>query len=278
MHGEQAHGAAQAAGHGGGGHAEHGSWIQFLYTYHIVPEWFPDAVLIGIITAIILGLVAFLATRNLQRIPSKGQAFLELIVGSLENFVVGLIGPEGRKYLPIVGTLFIYILVMNLSGLIPGWKSPTANINVTVALAVTVFLYVQYQGIRANGLLGYLKHFAGEPLWLAPLNFPIHVIGELARPLSLSIRLFGNIFGEDMVIIILLGLGLGVLGGFPLPVQVPMYFFGVFTSFVQAMVFSILTCVYIAGATVHEDHGGHDIGEHAEPHGVMEHASPAAAA
>jgi F-type H+-transporting ATPase subunit a len=275
MHGEgaaAAHGAAQSAEH-----AEHGSWIQFLYHYHLIPSTIPDAVAIGVLTAIALGLAAFLMTRDLKLIPDKRQAALELIVSGLQNFVVDLIGPEGKRYLPIVGTIFIYILVMNLEGLIPGWKSPTANINVTAALALTVFLYVQYQGIRANGLFGYFKHFLGEPLWLAPLNFIIHFIGELARPLSLSIRLFGNIFGEDTVIAVLLGMGILTVGSLtiPIPLQAPLYFFAAFTSVVQALVFSILTCVYIASATVHEDHGGYEHGEHAEPHGALEHASPA---
>jgi F-type H+-transporting ATPase subunit a len=276
-------GLAWAAGAGGGHgeeeHAVHGSWIQFLYHYHMLPAWLPDAVFISILTAIALGLGSFLMTRNLQRIPSKVQAALELIVGGLERFVTDLIGPQGPKYLPLIGTLFLYILFMNLSGLIPGWKSPTANLNVTIALAVTVFLFVQYQGVRANGLFGYLKHFWGEPAWLGPLNFPIHIIGELARPLSLSIRLFGNIFGEDMVIIVLVGLGLSLIPSLPLPIQAPMYFFGVFTSFVQALVFSILTSAYIAGATAHE---GHDHEEHAEhpsrgaDHGGHGHAAATA--
>jgi F-type H+-transporting ATPase subunit a len=265
------HGEGAAAAHSAES-AEHGSWIQFLYHYHLVPSTIPDAVTIGVLTAIALGLAAFLMTRDLKRIPTTRQAALELIVTGLQNFVVDLIGPEGKRYLPIVGTVFIYILVMNLEGLIPGWKSPTANINVTAALALTVFLFVQYQGLRANGLFGYLKHFAGEPIWLAPLNFPIHIIGELARPLSLSIRLFGNIFGEDTVISVLMLMGLTLIPHLPIPIQAPLYFLGVFTSLVQALVFSILTCVYIASATVHEDHDGH---EHGEPHGAVHHAAPA---
>jgi F-type H+-transporting ATPase subunit a len=266
----------EGGGHGDGEHEEHGSWIQFLYTFHIIPEQIPDAVTISILTAIGLGVAAFLMTRNLERIPSKRQAALELIVSGLERFVTDLVGPRGKKYLPLVGTLFLYILFMNLSGLIPGWKSPTANLNVTVPLALCVFLFVQYEGIRANGLFGYLKHFWGEPVWLGPLNFPIHVIGELARPLSLSIRLFGNIFGEDMVIIVLVGLGLSLVGSLPIPIQAPMYFFGVFTSFVQALVFSILTSAYIAGATAHEGHDEHEHGEHAEHHGGHGHAAATA--
>jgi F-type H+-transporting ATPase subunit a len=267
------HGEGHGGGHDSGGILHPGSWITFLYTSHIVPEWFPEPALIGILTAIALGLAAFLMTRKLSIIPSKAQAALELIVTGLQNFVTDLIGPDGPKHLPIVGTVFLYILVMNLTGLIPGWKPATSNINTTAALAISVFLYVQYQGIKANGFGGYVKHFVGEPVWLAPLNFPIHVIGEFAKPLSLAIRLFGNIFGEDTVILVLMGMGIAMLPFFPIPLHTPMYFFGVFTSFVQALVFSILTCVYIASVTAHHDHGGHEHDEHAEAHGAHAHAA-----
>ena len=156
-----------------------------------------------------IALACFLLTRRLDvRRPSKTQAALELIVSSLQNMANGLIGPEGPRYLPVVGTLFIYILILNLSGAHPAlevadrqpechrspWRSSRSS---TCSI----------QGIRANGLVGYLKHFVGEPIWMAPLNIPLHIIGELARPVSLCFRLFGNIFGEDTVIAILIMLG-----------------------------------------------------------------------
>lgn len=265
MHGEGHNGA-----HGGdsGGIIHPGSWIHFLYYYHILPEWFPAEAVAGILTAVFLGIGAILMTRHLTIIPSKSQAMLEMIVTGLQNFVTDLMGPDGRKHLPIVGTVFIYIAVMNVAGLVPGWKAATANINVTAALAIAVFLYVQYQGIKTNGLKGYLMHFVGEPVWLAPLNFPIHVIGELAKPLSLSIRLFGNLFGKETVILVLMGMAIAMLGFFP--IHTPMYFFGVFVGLVQALVFSILTCVYIASVTAHHDHGGHEHDEHAGT--IGEHA------
>lgn len=264
MHGEE---------HGGdhGGILHPGSWLHWLYSYHILPEWVPEEAAVGIFTAVVLAMAAILLTRNLTLIPSKTQAALEIVVGGLQNFVTELMGPSGAKHLPIVGTAFIYILVMNLGGLVPGWKAATANLNVTGALALCVFLYVQYQGIKANGLIGYLKHFAGEPIWLAPLNFPIHVIGELAKPLSLSIRLFGNLFGKDTVILVLMGMAISALGFFP--IHTPMYFFGVFVGLVQALVFSLLTCVYIASATAHHEHGGDEHDEHAEPHGAPAQAA-----
>jgi F-type H+-transporting ATPase subunit a len=187
-----------------------------------------------------------------------------------------MIGENSRRYLPLIGTLFIYIFLMNLGGIIPLWTSPTANINITFAMAICVFLYVQYEGIRVNGLKGYINHFVGEPKWLAPLNFPLHVIGEIVRPISLSVRLFGNIFGEDTVIAVLIALVAPLVIPFNvIPLQLPMLLLACFTAFVQAMVFSILTCVYIAGATSHED--GHGEGDHG--HGAPGHApAPAHAA
>jgi F-type H+-transporting ATPase subunit a len=267
--------AAAAAAHGGEQAAEKppafetGSILHFLYDSHLLSEKvLPESVLISLVMIVVMGVAAFLLTRRLSvHRPSKTQAALELIVSALQNMVNGLIGPEGPRYLPVVGTMFIYILVMNLSGVIPLWKSPTANLNVTLSLALIAFLYVQYHGIRANGLLGYLKHFVGEPLWMAPLNILIHVMGELARPVSLCFRLFGNIFGEDTVVAILIWLG----AAFLIPVHFPMLLLVIFTSFVQAMVFTMLTCVYLAGFVAHDEgHGhGHD---HGEGHGVMDSA------
>lgn len=270
-------GEGHGGGHGDSGGILHpGSWITFLYTTGAVPESFPEPVLIGILTAFAMGVGAFLLTRKLTIIPSKVQAALELIVTGLRNFTIDLMGPEGPKHLPIVGTVFLYIVIMNLTGLIPGWKPATSNIHVTAALAISVFLYVQYQGIKAQGLGGYLKHFIGEPVWLGPLNIIIHVIGEFAKPLSLAIRLFGNIFGEDTVILVLMGMGIAMLPFFPIPLHTPMYFFAVFTSFVQALVFSILTCVYIASMTAHHDHeSGHEHDDHDASHGAVPAHVPA---
>jgi F-type H+-transporting ATPase subunit a len=169
----------------------------------------------------------------------------------LNNFVVGIIGPGGEKYTPLVGTIFIYVLTMNLIGLVPGFKAPTSGLSITIALAVIVFVLYNYYGVKKVGFFPYFKHLLGEPLWLAPLMFPIHVIGELARPLSLSIRLFGNIFGEETILVILAAMSFAIIRyhGTPvltIPYQFPMMLFAVFTSFVQAMVFAMLTAIYIA--------------------------------
>ncbi len=227
-------------------------------------KMFPEAVVISFLTALgILG-VAMLMAKNPSRIPTPLQSAGEIIYEKLDNFVAPLIGPTYQRYLPLAATAFLYILTMNLVGLIPGWSSPTANLNVTAGMAIVVVVFVQIEGIRTNGFVGYLKHFVGEPAWLGPLNFPLHIVGELAKILSLSMRLFGNIFGEDVVIIILLGLGAKVF----LPIQALLLPLAVFTSFVQAMVFTILMCVYIALMTTHEEHGEHDHGGgHEHTHG-----------
>jgi len=152
---------------------------------------------------------------------------------------------------------------MNLMGLVPGFISPTSSLVMTFALSIPTFIYVQICGFRAHGLK-YLMHFVGEPLWLAPINLVVHVIGELARILSLAVRLFGNIFGEDTVIAQLLLMSVAIFGTIhvPIPLHLPMVLFHIFVSFVQALVFMMLTAAYIAAAEAHE---GEEHREEAHP-------------
>jgi F-type H+-transporting ATPase subunit a len=269
--------AVQAAGAAAAGHGaeeapafEQPSLLHPIYGLHLLDERIiPEPVLISLVMMVLMGLACFLLTRRLSiHRPSKVQAALELAVSALQNMANGMIGPEGPRHLPLVGTFFIYILFMNLAGLIPLWKSPTSNLNITLSLALIAFVYVQYQGIRANGVVGYMKHFVGEPWQMFLLNVPLHIMGELARPISLCFRLFGNIFGEDTVVAILLMLGVGFF-----PLYFPMLFLVIFTSFVQAMVFTMLVCVYLAGFVAHEDDHGHGHG-HGEEHGVIGGALP----
>ncbi len=177
--------------------------------------------------------------------PGFVQQLLEAYFGFIEGLTKDIIGPQGKRYIPILGMLGLFILTGNLMGLIPVFKSPTANINVTFSCAITVFIYYHAQGIREQGIVNYLKHFAGPVPWLAPIFFPVELISHFARPLSLSIRLFGNIFGEDAIIIILFGL-------IPWLVPLPMMLLAVFTSLIQTLVFLMLSSVYIAGAIAHE--------------------------
>ena len=202
-------------------------------------------------------------TRKLELRPTnKLQVFWEWAVEGFQGFAVNIIGPGGEKFAPFLGTVFLYVVGMNLFGVIPGFYSPTASLTMTLALSIPTIIYVQYIGFATQGF-GYIKeHFIGEPLWLAPLNFPLHVIGEIARLLSLAIRLFGNIFGEDTVIaqLLIMGIGFFHMTHVPIPIHFPMILFHIFVSFVQAMVFMMLAAAYISGALPHGEH-------HEEPHG-----------
>src|SRR5437868_7117349 len=220
-------------GGAGGGVPENPSFLSLIlqYFFHEGTLKNAEAIAASVVTAAVIALLAYLLTRRLDlRNPWRLQAAVEWVVDQLDGFTRNAIGPKSRTYLPLVGTLFIYILLMNLGGVIPLWTSPTANLNVTIALAISVFVYVQYEGIRVNGLGGYIRHFVGEPVWLAPLNFPLHIIGELARPVSLSVRLFGNIFGEDTVIAVLIALVAPLVIPFKfIPLHFPMLLLQLFT-------------------------------------------------
>jgi len=158
------------------------------------------------------------------------------------------------RFTPLIGTLAIYILVSNLLGLIPGFVSPTSNLNVTASCGISVFIYYNYHGFRKQGFVGYIKHLSGPVLWMAPLLFTIELVSHLARPFSLSVRLFGNIFAEELVI--------GSFNNlFPFLASVPVMFLALFASTIQAFIFILLTMVYLSFAL----EGGHDEG-HAEAH------------
>lgn len=216
----------------------------FGFTVHL---WAP--VIMSILVASILLAVTYFTTRELKKIPSGMQAFLEIVIEGMDKFFRELMGPISSTFLPFVGSLFLYILLMNYIGLIPLFHSPTASPNTTVALAIIVFFVTHYIGFTRNGFIGYFKHFVDGPIWLAPLMFPVHIIGEFAKPVTLAMRLFGNIMGEDTAIAILVGFGLGALF---IPIQFPMQVLALLTSTIQAAVFAILASVYIAGAA-----GGH---------------------
>ena len=233
----------------------------------IIPEpnrWHqPDLIPNTYFAVIVLVLFFVFVTRKLKRLPEgKGQTLLELFVGGIMDFFGNILGDHGKKYVPFVGSFFIFILTLNYLGLIPGFQSPTADLNTTIALGITAVLGVQIIAIKENGIGGYLKHLTGNPPWLGVLMFPLEVIAQLSRAGSLAVRLFGNIFGEESVIVELTKLGLIVLiaGAIPIiPVQVPMLFFGLFGGFLQAFVFTILTTIYIVlfiehGEEAHEAH------------------------
>ena len=233
----------------------------------IIPEptrWHqPDLIPNTYFAVLVLVLFFIFVTRKLKRIPEgKGQTLLEVFVGGIMDFFGNILGDHGKKYVPFVGSFFIFILFLNYLGVIPGLQPPTADLNTTLALGITALIGVQIIAIKENGIGGYLKHLAGNPPWLGVLMFPLEIIAQLSRAGSLAIRLFGNIFGEKSVVIELTKLGLIVLiaDAIPfIPVQVPMLFFGLFAGFLQAFVFTILTSIYIVlfiehGEEAHEAH------------------------
>lgn len=240
----------------------HRSWLKPLSDVlpnNIIPEpgrWHqPDLIANTYFAVVLLAVLFVFATRNLKRLPEgKGQTLLELFVGGIMDFFGGILGEHGKKYVPFVGSYFIFIITLNYLGLIPGFQSPTADLNTTLALGITAVLGVQIIAIKENGLGGYLKHLLGDPPWLGILMFPLEVIAQLSRAGSLAIRLFGNIFGEESVIIELTKLGLILtIASIPfLPVQVPMLFFGLFGGFLQAFVFTLLTSIYIVLFVEHD--------------------------
>ncbi|MEW6334438.1 MAG: F0F1 ATP synthase subunit A [Thermodesulfobacteriota bacterium] len=206
----------------------------WLHEHHLVIvtySWFVMAM---------LAFFAFLATRRMSMVPGRVQNVMEAIFGGFDNLLVETMGPHGRKFFPLIATLGLYILTSNLLGLIPGFESPTANLNTTVSVALVVFITTHVVGIRLHGAK-YVKHFLGPIWWLTPLMVVIEIVSHLARPLSLSVRLFGNIMGEDKVLAVVLLLVPFLV---PLPVMVLM----VFTSFIQTVVFMLLAMMYIAGA------------------------------
>jgi F-type H+-transporting ATPase subunit a len=224
----------------------------FLAFLGVPGKWMPPYLTFTWLVMGILVVGGVLGTRALRPVPGPLQNFVEVVIEGFGGLLDQMIGRQGRQFLPFIGTTGLFILTSNLLGNIPGFQPPTANLNTNVALAVTVFIYYNYSGIRKHGLRNYLKHFCGPVWWLAPLMFPIEFIAHLARPVSLSIRLFGNMFGEEAVITILLALVWLVMPYFIwLGIMLPL---SLFTAVVQTFIFIMLSMVYIAGA-VEEGHG-----------------------
>ncbi len=259
-----AHGALAASE---GEQHELPNFIAVLYHFfagtsfgEFIHKW--DNLIFSLLTALFIIVLARIASRDPQLKPGRFQNFAEFIVEELEKFIVGILGPRGRKYVPFLGTLFIYILCMNYSGIVPMMKAPTANINQTLALALSVFVYVQYTALRENGVRGYVDHLMGQPRsavqWgLVWVMVPVHIIGELAKPVSLACRLFGNITGEDVLIFAFVSLGIALTSfthvPIGIPLQIPFYGLALLLGFVQALVFMLLSTVYFAMVLPHED-------------------------
>ena len=219
---------------------------------HFLHIW--ENIIFSVIVAFIVLIFFYLALRNRSAVPGRLQCAAEILIGGIDDFICGIMGPHGRKYVPFIGTLFIYILSMNLFGLIPFMKSPTSNLSVTFALAICVFFYVQYAAFKELGPIGYVDHLMGRPRGFIAFSVVIpllmlfmHVISEFIRPITLSLRLRNNIWGDDMLLAMLAGFGIK---------GVPFLIFStiliIIAAFVQAVVFSLLTTIYFTFILNHE--------------------------
>lgn len=220
-----------------------------LWTYLLSDQFHFDAykwdhVVAAGVTFLLLTLMALAVKAGRKMVPGTLQQINEVVIEGLVGMLEENMGKEGRKYLPLIGTLACFIFVSNLLGMIPAFSAATGNFNTTVACALIVFVYYNFEGFREHGI-GYLKHFAGPMPLIAPLMFPIEIISHLARPFSLAIRLFGNISGEH-----------AVAGAFysmvAILLPVPLMAFGLFAAFLQTFVFVLLTIIYIAGSIAHD--------------------------
>lgn len=199
-----------------------------------------------LVAAIIIVLFAVLKPRLSMDKPGKLQHVFEAVYGFIHDEAVGNVH-HGHQYMAFFGTLFIFVLFSNLIGVVPGFESPTMFPYVPAGLAIASFLYFNLQGIREQGAGKYLAHFAGPVPALAPLMFPIEIISTMARPLSLTIRLYANMYAGEQVTLLFLSLTYFVM---------PAVFMGlhVFVSFLQAYVFMLMTMIYVGGAVAHDEH------------------------
>ena len=201
-----------------------------------------------LLTAAIVIMLAKMATKNLKVVPSGTQNLMEAYLQGVVAMGADVMGREkARRYLPLVATIGLFVGIANLIGVIPGFEAPSAFLDFTLALALIVFVYYNFEGIRLNGVVAYFKHFMGPVWWLAWLMFPIEIVSHISRIISLSFRLFGNVKGDDMFLMVLLMLA---------PWLLPMIPFALlaFMAFLQAFIFMMLTYVYLGGAvSLHEE-------------------------
>ncbi|MBN1471817.1 MAG: F0F1 ATP synthase subunit A [Syntrophaceae bacterium] len=209
--------------------------LLFLENHYV-----PEQTMYALFVAVLLAVISFLATRRLEVYPGRFQNVMEVILGGFDSLLDEVVGHNGRKYFPLIATLGLFILTSNLIGIVPGFESPTANVNTNLAMAIVVFLSTHVIGVKNHGLK-YFKQFMGPIWWLTPLMIPIEIVSHISRPLSLTFRLFGNIKGEDIVLLVVLFL-------VPWFVPLPVFILMIFTSVVQTLVFILLSMMYIAGA------------------------------
>lgn len=234
-------------------HEEHSfNWLSYLPFFNEIPIHIGMTIIVSailIVTTLVARsqLLSVMKGKDGGLVPEEKltyRNFFEIIAESLYNLTVSVIGHEAPIYFPVIGTLFIFIVTSNLIGLIPGLLPPTDNLNTTLALGIFVFLYYNYVGFKEHGM-AYIKQFLGPILWLSPLMLVIEIASHVFRPLSLALRLRGNIMGDHIV--------LGVFSGL-VPYLLPVIFYGlgVFVAFIQAFVFCLMTMVYISLSTSHD--------------------------
>ena len=256
----------------GGGVQHLPNWVILLNDYfpnNPVVHWMHENeyLVFAWLGGLVFLLVSWIAMRKPKAVPGQLQNGLEWIVESMEDVCGGLLGRHAERYLPFIFALFFYILTINLLGIIPGFMSATSTLDLTLALALITFLYVQFWGIRNLGLIGYLDHLAGSPRdpigWaMLPVMLPVHILGELAKPVSLSCRLFGNIFGEDTLIVVFVGATALCLKASLTALAVPpllgisalFMMLQTLTAIVQALIFALLATVYLYMMLPHEEH------------------------
>ena len=223
------------------------------YTPENAIPWYTVMFIIACIISLVV--IWILKGRLSEDEPGHGQQTLEVGVLAIRNLLVDVVGVHGMKYFPVVATFGVLILVSNLLGFFPLFMSPTASTSVTFALGISSFLYYNYIGIKENGLLGHLRHFAGPVLGIAPLLFLIEMISNFVRPMSLGIRLFGNLFADEQVVANISNLfppyTYWIIPVFLMPL-------GLFVALIQTFIFVFLSLVYISEVS----HAPHD--EHAE--------------
>jgi F-type H+-transporting ATPase subunit a len=237
--------------------AEHGSGLESHIFFTIGPFAISEHIFSAWIVMAVLVILSILATRNMQMVPRGLQNFMEVVVEALHNLILTTAGPKGKGFAPVVMTAFLFIIAANWIGTMPmfgninGFESPNSNLNITAAMAIIVFVLCQFYAIKTNGFGGYLKEFV--------VPNPLHILTELSRPLSLSLRLFGNIYAGGVLVHTMLGIAA--------PITFVFLGLELFVGGVQALIFTMLSLVFLSIAVTshHGDHGAHDEG-HAEAH------------
>jgi F-type H+-transporting ATPase subunit a len=236
------------------------------YTAENAIPWYTVMFIIACILSVVL--IWILKGKLSDDDPGSGQQTLEAGVLAIRAMLVDIVGPHGIKYFPVVATFGVLILVSNLMGFFPLFMSPTAATSVTFALGLSSFIYYNYIGVKENGIFGHLKHWAGPIWWIAPLIFLIELVGNFVRPLSLGLRLFGNMFADEAVAANMANLFPGITNWLIPVLLMPL---GLFVAFIQTFVFVLLSMVYISEVShpPHDEHGHHGEAVHADDNVVV---------